>query len=46
MTDKGYNEEKWVFEKILDVHDEDIHENGLTYLVKWKYHNEPTGNPN
>jgi hypothetical protein len=43
--DDGNVEEKWEFEKILDVHDEDIAETGLTYQVKWKYHDEPTWQP-
>lgn len=43
-NDDGNIEERWEFEKILDVHDED-EEAGLTYLVKWKYHDEPTWQP-
>ena len=43
--DEGNIEDKWEFEKILDVHDEDKEESGLTYLVKWKYYNEPTWQP-
>ena len=31
-------------EKILDVHDEDK-KAGLTYLIKWKYDDEPTWQP-
>ncbi|XP_044714488.1 chromo (CHRromatin organization MOdifier) domain-containing protein [Hirsutella rhossiliensis] len=42
--DDGNIEEKWEFEKILDVHDEDP-EHGLTYLIKWKHHDEPTWQP-
>lgn len=26
--------DKWKFEKVLDVYDEDIDKHGLTYLVK------------
>jgi hypothetical protein len=43
-NDDGNIEERWEFEKILDVHDED-EEAGLTYLVKWKYYDEPTWQP-
>ena len=43
--DEGNIEDKWEFEKILDVHDEDLREHGLTYLIKWKYHEEPTWQP-
>lgn len=42
--DDGNIEEKWEFEKILDVHNEDK-KAGLTYLVKWKYHDEATWQP-
>ena len=31
--DDGNVADKWVFEKILDVHDEDKREKGLTYLI-------------
>ena len=41
--DEGNIEKKWEFEKILDVHNED--KQGLTYLIKWKYHEEPTWQP-
>ena len=37
--DDGNIEEKWEFDRILDVHDED-EEVGLTYMVKWIYHDE------
>ena len=39
--DDGNIMDKWVFEKILDMHAEDIEKSGLTYLIKWKYDNEP-----
>jgi RNase H-like domain found in reverse transcriptase/Reverse transcriptase (RNA-dependent DNA polymerase)/Integrase zinc binding domain/Chromo (CHRromatin Organisation MOdifier) domain len=42
--DDGNIEDRWEFEKILDVHDEDK-EAGLTYLIKWKYHDEATWQP-
>jgi hypothetical protein len=38
--DDGNIEEKWEFEKIIDVHDEDPA--GLTYEIKWKHHDETT----
>jgi len=38
--DDGNVEEKWEFEKILDVHDEDP--GGLTYEIKWKHHRDTT----
>ena len=38
--DDGNVEDKWEFEKILDVHDEDPR--GLTYEIKWKYHRDTT----
>lgn len=41
--DDGNIEDKWVFEKILDVHDED--KKGLTYLIKWKYNEIPSWQP-
>lgn len=34
-----------MFEKILNVHDEDSNRSGLTYLIKWKYHDEPSWQP-
>ena len=43
--DDGNIEDRWQFERILDVHDEDIEEHGLTYQIKWKYHDEPTWEP-
>jgi hypothetical protein len=43
--DDGNIEDRWQFERILDVHDEDIQEHGLTYQIKWKYHDEPTWEP-
>ena len=42
-NDDGNIADKWEFEKILDVHDEDI--DGLTYLVKWKYNDVPSWQP-
>ena len=41
--DDGNIEDKWVFEKILGVHDED--RKGLTYLIKWKYNDIPSWQP-
>ena len=41
--DDGNIEEKWEFEKILDVHDEDP--TGLTYEIKWKHYDETTWQP-
>lgn len=38
--DDGNVTDTWEFEKILDVHNEDP--KGLTYLIKWKYHDEPS----
>jgi len=38
--DNGNVEEKWEFEKILDVHNEDPR--GLTYEIKWRYHKDTT----
>ena len=38
--DDGNVEDKWEFEKILDVHNEDPR--GLTYEIKWKYHRDTT----
>ena len=43
--DDGNIQDGWKFEKILDVHDEDKKTSGLTYLVKWKYYDEPTWQP-
>jgi hypothetical protein len=43
--DDGNIQDEWKFEKILDVHDEDKETSGLTYLVKWKYYDEPTWQP-
>ena len=37
--------DKWEFERIVDVHDEDKDEHGLTYLIKWKYNDEETWEP-
>jgi hypothetical protein len=42
---EGNLEDAWEVEKILDVHDEDAADNGLTYQVKWKYHDELTWEP-
>lgn len=42
--DDGHIEDKWVFEKILDVHDEEG-EKGLTYLIRWKYDDTPSWQP-
>jgi len=38
--DNGNVEEKWEFEKILDVHNEDPR--GLTYEIKWRHHKDTT----
>ena len=38
--DNGNVEEKWEFEKILDVHNEDP--KGLTYEIKWRHHKDTT----
>lgn len=43
--DDGNIEDRWQFERILDVHDEDIQDHGLTYQIKWKYYDEPTWEP-
>ena len=43
--DVGNILDKWIFEKILDVHDEDINQSGLTYLIKQKYNDEPSWHP-
>lgn len=43
--DDGNIADKWIFEKIIDIHDKDIEKNGLTYLIKWKYNNEPSWQP-
>lgn len=37
--------DKWKFDKILYLHDENIGNSGLTYLVKWKYDDKPTCQP-
>jgi hypothetical protein len=43
--DDGNITDKWEFEKILDVHDEQMDEHGLTYCIKWKHHDEETWEP-
>lgn len=43
--DDGNIEERWLLDRILDVHDEDIQGHGLTYKIKWKYHDKPTWEP-
>ena len=43
--DDGNITDKWKFERIVDVHDEDKDEHGLTYLIKWKYNDEETWEP-
>ena len=40
--DDGNITEEWEFERIIDVHDEDMDKHGLTYLIKWKYYNKET----
>jgi hypothetical protein len=42
--DDGNIEEKWEFEKILDVHDE-AEDGTLTYQIKWKHYDETTWQP-
>jgi len=42
-TDNGNFEERWQFEKILDVHNEDSA--CLHYEIKWKYYDETTWQP-
>ena len=37
--------DKWEFEKILNVHNKQMDKYGLTYCIKWKYHNEKTWEP-
>ena len=42
--DDGNIEDKWEFEKILDVHDE-AKDGTLTYQIKWKHYDELTWQP-
>ena len=42
--DDGNIEDKWEFEKILDVHDE-AEDGTLTYQIKWKHYDEATWQP-
>jgi hypothetical protein len=42
-TDDGNFEERWEFEEVLDVHDEDPA--CLHYEIKWKHHDETTWQP-
>jgi len=42
MDDNGNIINKWEFEKILDIHNEQMNKHGLIYCIKWKYYNEKT----
>ena len=43
--DNGNIINKWEFKKILNIHNKQIDKYGLTYYIKWKYHNKEIWEP-
>jgi len=43
--DHGNIEDRWEFERIVDVHDKYLDKHGLTYKIKWKHYKEMTWEP-